>query len=84
MSLLRISSAKWFLILGQDIISAMLGFEELCTYKLKKSNASIIPNRVNSDVIENICQQRTMHNGANANPTYLDFLHYFPIEWTNS
>jgi hypothetical protein len=38
----------------QDIISAMLGFEELCTYKLKKSNASSIPNRVNSDVIEPI------------------------------
>jgi hypothetical protein len=60
----------------QDIISAILGFEELCTYKLKKSNASIIPNRVNSDVIENIfCQQRTMHNGANANPTYLGYCH---------
>ena len=51
----------------QDIISAILGFEELCTYKLKKSNASIIPNRVNSDVIENIFfQQRTMHNAMNS------------------
>ena len=60
----------------QDIISAILGFEELCTYKLKKSNASIIPYRVNSDGIENIfCQQRTMHNGANANPTYLGYCH---------
>jgi hypothetical protein len=35
----------------QDIISAILGFEELSTYKLIKSNASIIHNRVNSDVI---------------------------------
>ncbi|CAC5415159.1 unnamed protein product [Mytilus coruscus] len=60
----------------QDIISAVLGFEELCLYKLKKSNASIIPNRINSDVIENIfCQQRTLHNGANSNPTYLGYCH---------
>ncbi|CAC5396938.1 unnamed protein product [Mytilus coruscus] len=60
----------------QDIISAVLGFEELCLYKLKKSNASIIPNRINSEVIENIfCQQRTLHNGANSNPTYLGYCH---------
>ncbi|CAG2187265.1 unnamed protein product [Mytilus edulis] len=60
----------------QDIISAVLGFEELCLYKLEKSNASIIPNRINSDVIENIfCQQRTLHNGANSNPTYIGYCH---------
>lgn len=30
----------------------------------------MIPSRVNSDVVENmICQQRTLHNGANTNPT---------------
>ncbi|XP_062587022.1 uncharacterized protein LOC134248629 [Saccostrea cucullata] len=58
----------------QDIISSVLGFEELCLYKLKKSNASIIPSRTNSDVIENVfCQQRTLHNGANTNPTYLGY-----------
>ena len=38
----------------QDIISSILGFEELCLYKLKRSNASIIPSRLNSDVIENV------------------------------
>lgn len=60
----------------QDIISSIMGFEELCLYKLRSSNASIIPSRVNSDVIENIvCQHRTLHNGANTNPTYLGYCH---------
>ena len=60
----------------QDISSSILGFDELCSYKFKKSNASIIPSRVNSDVIENIfCQQRTLHIGANNNPTYLGYCH---------
>lgn len=58
----------------EDIISSVKGFEELCIYKLKKSNSSIIPSRVNSDIIENMfCQQRTLHNGANTNPTYLGY-----------
>ena len=57
-----------------DIISSVKGFEELCIYKLKKSNSSIIPSRVNSDIIENMfCQQRTLHNGANTNPNYLGY-----------
>jgi hypothetical protein len=57
----------------QDIVSSVLGFDELCKHKFKKSHASIVPSRVNSDVIENIfCQQRTLHNGANTNPTYLN------------
>ena len=58
----------------QDIVSSILGFEELCKQHFRKSNGSIIPSRVNSDVIENIfCQQRTLHNGANTNPTYLGY-----------
>lgn len=58
----------------EDIISSVKGFEELCIYKLKKSNSSIIPSRVNSDIIENMfCQQRTLHNGANTNPNYLGY-----------
>lgn len=49
--------------------------EELCIYKLKSCNTSIIPSRIiNSDVIENMfCQQRTLRNGANTNPTYLGY-----------
>lgn len=58
----------------EDIISSIMGFEEMCYYKFKSSNSSIIPSRVNSDVIENMfCQQRTLHNGANTNPTYLGY-----------
>ena len=53
-----------------------MGFEELCVDKLKISNASIIPSRLNSDVIDNMfCQPRTLHNGANTNPTYLGYCH---------
>ena len=60
----------------QDIVSSILGFEELCIYKMRTSNCSIIPSRVNSDIIENVfCQQRTLHNGANTNPTYLGYCH---------
>ncbi|CAG2251580.1 unnamed protein product [Mytilus edulis] len=56
----------------QDIVSCIMGFDELCKYKLKNSHASIIARRVNSDVVENMfCQQRTLHNGANTSPTYL-------------
>lgn len=58
----------------EDIVSCLLGFEELCKYRLQKSSASIVPNRTNSDLIENMfCQQRTLHNGANTNPTYLGY-----------
>ncbi|CAG2242829.1 unnamed protein product [Mytilus edulis] len=58
----------------QDIVSCIMGFDELCKYKLKNSHASIIASRVNSDVVENMfCQQRTLHNGANTNPTYLGY-----------
>ena len=60
----------------EDINSSIMGFEEFCVDKLKVSNASIIPSRLNSDVIENMfCQQRTLHNGANTNPTYLGYCH---------
>lgn len=43
-------------------------------HKLKKQSASIIPCRLNSDVVENVFgQQRTLHNGANTNPTHLGY-----------
>ncbi|KAK3099914.1 hypothetical protein FSP39_011714 [Pinctada imbricata] len=57
-----------------DISSLIIGFQELCMSKLQKSGASIIPNRVNSDVIENVfSQQRGLYNGNNTNPTYLTY-----------
>ncbi|CAG2224496.1 unnamed protein product [Mytilus edulis] len=60
----------------QDIVSCILGFEEYSQYRLKNNNASVIPSRLNSDVIENVfCQQRTLHSGANTNPTYLGYCH---------
>ena len=31
-------------------------------------------SRVNSDIVDNMfCQQRTLHNGTNTNPTYLGY-----------
>lgn len=57
-----------------DIVCLILAFEELCHYKMKKSHFSIVPGRINSDVIENMfCQQRTLHSGANTNPTYIEY-----------
>lgn len=57
-----------------DISSLIIGFRELCMDKLETSGASIIPSRVNSDVIENVfSQQRGLYNGNNTNPTYLGY-----------
>jgi len=57
-----------------DICSLLIGFHELCTEKLKTGSASIVPDRLNSDVIENVfCQQRGLYNGNNTNPTYLNY-----------
>lgn len=57
-----------------DICSLLIGFHEMCKEKLKTDSSSIVPNRINSDVIENVfCQQRGMYNGNNTNPTYLNY-----------
>lgn len=57
-----------------DICSLIIGFRELCEYRLRTSSCSIVPSRLNSDIIENVfCQQRGLHNGNNTNPTYLNY-----------
>ena len=57
-----------------DICSFLIGFEEMCTEKLKNGSSSIVPNRINSDVIENVfCQKRGLYDGNNTNPTYLNY-----------
>ena len=56
-----------------DICSLLIGFDELCS-ELRNNSCSIVPNRINSDVIENVfCQQRGLYNGNNTNPTYLNY-----------
>ena len=58
----------------EDIVSLLLGFDTLCHEKFQRSNSSIIPSRINSDVVENIfSQQRGIHNGPNQNPDYLSY-----------
>ena len=60
----------------QDISSLVTGFNEFCQHKFTRSDSSIIPSRVNSDVIENLfCQERSLHNGpgANTHPTFLGY-----------
>ena len=58
----------------EDIVSLLIGFDELCCTKFQKSFGSITPARINSDAIENLfSQQRGLHNGANTNPNYLTF-----------
>lgn len=57
-----------------DLASLLIGFYELCEDKLKRNSCSIIPSRVNSDVIENLfSQQRGIFQGNNTNPSYLTY-----------
>ena len=52
----------------------LIGFLQLCQNHFQKRLTSIIPGWVNSDLVENIfCQQRTLCNGANTNPTELQY-----------
>ena len=37
-----------------DICSLLMGFNEMCIDKLKDNSSSIVPNRINSDIIENV------------------------------
>lgn len=59
----------------EDLVSCILGFEELCKLHWQSHpGASIIPARANSDVVENIfSQQRGLHNGAATNPNYFTY-----------
>lgn len=57
-----------------DICSLLIGFNEMCIDKQKDNSSSIMQNRINSDIIENVfCQQRVLYNGNNSNPTYLNY-----------
>ncbi|XP_070556446.1 uncharacterized protein [Ptychodera flava] len=54
-----------------DMQSLILGFQQMCQYKLKLfPGSSIMPGIVNQDVVENIFCQVRSHNGQNNNPTY--------------
>lgn len=67
----------------KDIVSCILGFDELCKHRIKYSSASIVPNRAYSDLIENMfCQQRTLHSGANTTPTYLGYCEHSEHSWS--
>lgn len=58
----------------EDIRSCLLGFYELCCMLLTKKSIHIIPSMINSDIVENhFCQQRSTFNGANSNPTALQY-----------
>jgi hypothetical protein len=59
----------------EDLRSCVIGFHELCVSHLTENpNSSIIPSRINSDVVENhFCQQRGLHSGNNTNPNYATY-----------
>lgn len=58
----------------EDIRSLLMGFDEMCGIHFLSTSSSIIPNRLNSDVVKNVfSQQRGLHNGANTNPSYLTY-----------
>ncbi|CAG2199346.1 unnamed protein product [Mytilus edulis] len=58
----------------EDLTSLLVVFDDMFKDRFQRISSSIIPNRINSDVLENIfSQQRALHNGANTNPTYLKY-----------
>ena len=59
----------------EDLKSMLAGFLQLATKHFSgQCSSSLIPGRINSDVIENFfCQQRTLVNGANTYPTARDY-----------
>lgn len=61
----------------EDLDSCLIGFDELCRRRFLNADSSgysIIPATINSDGIENnFCQIRSIHNGANQNPTYAQY-----------
>lgn len=59
----------------EDLNSCLIGFNSLCKNTLKHKIISIVPDRINSDVIENVfCQQRGIINGNNTNPTFYQYV----------
>ena len=51
-------------------ITFCTSFITLCEMRI--SIGQSLPSRINSDVVENVCQQRA-RNGDNTNPTYLQY-----------
>ena len=58
----------------EDLVSMLTGFQKLVEIKLHLHPVGyIVPGRVNTDVVENFfCSQRGI-NGANNNPSYLQY-----------
>lgn len=58
----------------EDIRSLLMGFDEMCGIHFLSTSSSIIPNRMNSDVVKHVfSQQRWLHNGAYTNLSYLPY-----------
>ena len=58
----------------EDIKSMLAGFLALAEFHFQDSTTSLVPGRINNDIVENFfCQQRTLVNGANRNPTARDY-----------
>jgi hypothetical protein len=60
----------------QDLASCIIGFEEVCFRHFKQfPGCTLVPSRMNSDVLENVfSQQRGLHNGANTNPNLITYM----------
>ena len=56
----------------EDVRFCITGFEQICKARVR-TGFSVLPSRMNSDIVENFfCQQRA-RNGDNNNPTYLQY-----------
>ena len=53
-----------------DSRSMLQGFLAICEKRINIQNKSIIPARINSDIVENFfCQQKTTCHGSTTNPS---------------
>ena len=58
-----------------DLKLCIAGFIQLVLCQLlESSKVHVVPGKLNTNIIENnFCQQRTLYNGANANPDYFQY-----------
>ena len=57
----------------EDTLYLLSAFSSLSELLLSR-NQSLYPSRINSDIVENFfCQQRSLFNGSNTNPTALQY-----------
>jgi hypothetical protein len=56
----------------EDVQYCITGFASICRLRLE-SGHSVLPSRINSDIVENVFSQQRGSHGDNTNPKYLQY-----------